>query len=102
MSPTNFGIKLENIFKCYSNKNIGASALRHIYIIHQKNKGLLSTGKDQDILAYLMAHSANTQQDYFKITNDINFNCTINKEGIKQLCKSNGRPKLVKLNMNKK
>ncbi len=95
LSPSNFSIKMDNIFKCYVNKSLGVSALRHIYIIHQKDTGNLNTGTICDNLAYMMAHSKQTQDNYYKITGEVLPDCIINKEGIKQLCKPHGRVKLV-------
>ncbi len=94
-SSTNFGIKIKNIFKCYANKSLGASGLRHIYIIYQKDNGNLKTGSMQDKIAFMMAHSINDQQNYYKITDNTVFDFVLNKDGYKELCKPHGKVKLV-------
>ncbi len=99
---SNFSGKIENIFKCYADKTLGASSLRHIYIIHQKDSGKLKTGIIQDKTAFMMAHSVNDQQNYYKTIDNITFDFVLNKDGYKQLCKSAGRTKLVETDEMKK
>ncbi len=94
ITSAKFSSKLENIFKCYVNKSLGASGLRHIYIINKTNSGELNIGSTKDKLAYMMAHSPTTQQNYYKKTDNTVLDFVLNKNASKQLCNAMGRPKI--------
>ncbi len=94
ITSAKFSSKLENIFKCYVNKSLGASGLRHIYIINKTNSGELNIGSVKDKLAYMMAHSPTTQQNYYKKTDNNVLDFVLNKNASKQLCNAMGRPKI--------
>jgi hypothetical protein len=86
LTQNSFGLKLESIFKSFVNKKIGASGLRHIYIIYEKEQGKLKTINNQLTLALLMGHSVETQQKYWKDVENVNLDCEVDKDGVNKLC----------------
>jgi hypothetical protein len=94
LCDSSYGVKLCNIFSCVLSKRLGVSGLRHIYIIHVRVCNLLACMSSQYTLSYLMAHSPETQNKYWKDMSNTIYKDEVKDDSFQQLIQIRGRPKI--------
>lgn len=92
-NASDLSARLKKIFKCIVSKNVGASCLRHMFIIYMRGLSRLELICDQKKLAYQMAHSHPTQLEYWKDISGLCEEVRFNKSWSRGLFAGAGRPK---------
>ena len=80
-------LRLNRIFLKHIDKRISVDILRHSYISWMKDTGQMVG--NENLIAEIMGHTVQTQNNYYKRTKNIKFNTDIKYENGKRIIKTN-------------